>query len=142
MDGTSRERLATAMLDRRRALRLSIRAAAQRAGVDRATWTSAENAIRQLAEYNYAGVEAALEWEPGSVEAVLAGDTATPRPAGTTATPASRDEEIALVADDPDLDNEMKQRIIEMIFERRERDRAAGIADTRRVIDLTKRRGA
>jgi transcriptional regulator with XRE-family HTH domain len=50
-----------------------------------------------------------------------------------------RDEEIELVASDPDLDDAMKQRIIDMILDRRERDRASGIEDTRRVIRLFKR---
>lgn len=143
MDETSRERLARAMIDRRRELRLSIRAVAGRAGIDRATWTGAENADRDLREYHYAGVEAALEWEPGSVEAILAGRTPTPRPAGNVATPAARDEEVELVANDPDLDNAMKAEIIRLIYERRERDRAIGIEDTRRVINIFKqRRGA
>jgi hypothetical protein len=34
----------------------------------------------------------------------------------------------------------MKTEIIKLIYERRDRDRAAGIEDTRRVIDLAKRR--
>jgi hypothetical protein len=144
MDETPRERLANAMADRRRELRLSVRAAAQRAGVDRATWTSAEAATRRIAEYNYAGIEAALDWEPGSVDQVLAGGTPTPRissAGGTTpTTTAQRDEEVDLVANDPDLDNAMKAEIIALIYERRDRDRAAGIEDTRRVIDLAKRR--
>lgn len=143
MDGTSRERLARAMTDRRRELRLSIRAVAQRAGMDRATWTGAENADRDLREYHYAGVEAALDWEAGSVEQILAGHTPTPRPAGNVATHAARDEEIELIANDPDLDITMKEQIIKLVLQRRERDRAAGIEDTRRVINIFKqRRGA
>lgn len=140
MDESSRRRLANAMADRRRELRLSVRAAAQRAGIDRATWTAAEAATRRIAEYNYAGVEAALDWEPGSVDQILAGRPPTPRLAGTPATATPRDEEVELVANDPDLDNTMKAEIINLIYERRERDRASGIEDTRRVIDLAKRR--
>lgn len=50
------------------------------------------------------------------------------------------DEEIDLVVNDPNLGNQMKQRIIEIIYERRERDKAAAIEETRRVIDLFRHR--
>jgi hypothetical protein len=144
MDETPRERLANAMANRRRELRLSVRAAAQRAGVDRATWSSAETATRQIAEYNYAGVEAALDWQPGSVDQILAGGTATPRPAGTTPTTAAqRDDVLEIVANDPDLDAQMKYEITKLIVARRESTRAAEIDEVSRLIDLFKqRRGA
>lgn len=108
--------------------------------MDRGTWSSAETAERRTAEYHYAGIETALQWAPGSIDAILAGGEPT---ALVAQSPALRDEEIELVANDPSLDNKMKRRIIEMIYERRERDRAAGIEETRRVIDLFKNtRGA
>jgi len=49
------------------------------------------------------------------------------------------DEEIELVRTDPKLDEPMKQRIITLILERRERDKAAAIAETKRMIDLFRR---
>lgn len=49
------------------------------------------------------------------------------------------DEEIEMVRTDPGLTEAVKERIIEMIWERRERDKAAGIEETRRVIDLFRR---
>lgn len=64
------------------------------------------------------------------------------RPGATPPTEPTRepDEEIDLVANDPDLDNAMKTDIIRLIYERRDRDRVSGIEDTRRIIDLAKRR--
>lgn len=52
------------------------------------------------------------------------------------------DEEIELVRTDPNLDPEMKIRIVTLIVERRERERAAAIAETRRMIELMQRRDA
>lgn len=46
------------------------------------------------------------------------------------------DEEIDLVMTDPRLSDDMKQRIVKLILERRERDRVAAIEETRRMIDL------
>lgn len=61
------------MADRRRQLGLSTRAAAAAAQIDRTTWATAESGTRLIAVYNRAGVERVLGWEPGSVDAVLAG---------------------------------------------------------------------
>lgn len=49
------------------------------------------------------------------------------------------DEEIELVRTDPRLDDAMKQRIIDLIVERREREKAAALEETRRLIDLFRR---
>lgn len=49
---------------------------------------------------------------------------------------AERDEEIELVRTDPRLSPEMKIRIVTLIVERRERERQAALAETRRLIDL------
>lgn len=49
------------------------------------------------------------------------------------------DEEIELVRTDPKLDADMKRRIIGLILERRERDKAAALEETRRMIDLFRR---
>lgn len=137
-DAPHRERLARYIQDRRRELRLSVRAAAMVAGIDRGTWSSAENAERRTAEYHYAGIETALQWAPGSIDAILSGGEPADVVAQGPLAPGERDEEVELVVNDPKLNNRMKQRILEMIFERRERDKAAGIEDTRRVIELFK----
>jgi transcriptional regulator with XRE-family HTH domain len=139
-----KDRLAAAVRRRRLELGLSERQAAERAEVARNTWSSMEAGKRQTAEHRYAGIERALDWEPGSIDAILSGRQPTARSTGDTqAIERQRDEEIELVANDPDLDNEMKMQIIKLIYERRERDRAAGVEETRRVIDIFKhRRGA
>lgn len=49
------------------------------------------------------------------------------------------DEEIELVRTDPKLDEDMKRRIITLILERRERDKATALEETRRLIDLFRR---
>lgn len=46
------------------------------------------------------------------------------------------DEEIELVRTDPRLDEDMKRRIIDLIYARRERNKAAAIEETKRLIDL------
>lgn len=137
-EGQQRSRLAELMQARRRELRLSARAAAQLAGIDRNTWSSAEAASRRTAEYHYAGIERALQWAPGSVDAILAGGDPTELDAQPLPAAGIRDEEVGIVLDDPDLDNRAKKRIIEIILDRRERDRAAAVEDTRRVIALFK----
>lgn len=49
------------------------------------------------------------------------------------------DEEIELVRTDPKLTEDMKRRVIALILERRERDKAAALEETRRLIDLFRR---
>lgn len=49
------------------------------------------------------------------------------------------DEEIELVRTDPRLDDDMRRRIIALIVERRQRDKAAALEETRRLIDLFRR---
>lgn len=135
-DRQARERLGRLMQERRKVLRLSVRRAAQLAGLDRDTWAAAEEVRRRLSEFNYAGVEAALEWTPGSVDDILAGREPRVREADTGDTIELHDEELELVRTDASLSPDMKKRIIDLILERRERDRAASFEETRRVIEL------
>lgn len=138
-EGHQRERLGQLMLERRKERRLSVRAAAREAGIDRDTWADAENARRRISEHNYAGVEDALAWTRGSIDAILAGGAPAPREDGAEAEAVEGpDEEIDLVRSDPNLDDAMKAQIIELIRERRERDKAAAIVETRRLIGLFK----
>ncbi|MDM4722792.1 helix-turn-helix transcriptional regulator [Micromonospora sp. WMMA1363] len=129
-----RDRLASLVRSRRMELGLSVSKAAQAAGIDRATWTYLENGSRRTAEFNYAGIERALQWKAGSIGGVLGGrqpELAAPEP--------EVDEELELVRTDPRLTSAMKEKIIGLILERRERDRASAIEDTRRMIDLFRR---
>jgi hypothetical protein len=83
--GDGRGRLGEAMRQRRLELGLSVRAAAQLAELNRATWSSAERGTRTLRQHNQAGVEYALGWAPGHAAVLLSG-TAQPDPA--TASPS------------------------------------------------------
>ncbi|MFI2667882.1 helix-turn-helix domain-containing protein [Micromonospora carbonacea] len=130
--------LGTRVRDRRVELGLSARAASQAAGIDRNTWSYLENGTRRTAEFNYAGIERALRWAPGSIRAILGGGEPTVLPDDTP--PAEEDdEELHLVRTDPQLTEDMRKRIIALILERRERDRSAAVEDTRRLIALFKR---
>ncbi|MEU4590083.1 hypothetical protein [Micromonospora aurantiaca (nom. illeg.)] len=129
-----RARLADMIEGRRIELGISVSKAAQAAGIDRATWSSAEKGERATQPHNWAGIERALQWKPGSVRAILDGDDPTPAD-----TADDVDEEIELVRTDPRLTDDMRERIIALIRERRERDKAAALEDTRRMIDLFKR---
>lgn len=62
---------------------------------------------------------------------------------GTEPTPIPEpefDEELEAVRTDPTLDPEDKIRIVDLIMERRARDRAASLAETRRLIELMRHR--
>lgn len=71
-------RLTELVKNRRKGQRLSLSAAARAAGINRDTWTDFENGTRRLREYNYAGIERALDWEPGSIDSILAGGDPKP----------------------------------------------------------------
>lgn len=63
------------------------------------------------------------------------------RPAGAEAPPVEPyDEELELVRTDPNLEPEDKVRIVDLIVDRRNREREASIAETRRLIDLMRDR--
>jgi hypothetical protein len=76
IDGPGLERLAAHVTARRAALRLSKDGAAAKAQISRITWRKVEDA-RPVRDTMYAAVEDALDWKPGSVAAVLAGDEPT-----------------------------------------------------------------
>lgn len=96
-----RVRLGRAIRRRRLHLGLSVHQAARHAGVARNTWSGAESAARQLTERNYAGIESALYWQPGSVEAILAGGDPIELPGADPATALRRmgDSEPSTVVD-------------------------------------------
>lgn len=71
-DETPQERLARLVKERRLELRLSVRAAAKAAGVDRNTWSTLEDGSRVLQDRNYDKVETALNWSSGEVLRILA----------------------------------------------------------------------
>lgn len=72
MDGEGgRRRLAWLVKQQRQSLGLSVRAAAGKAGVDRATWSGMEDGSRGTQDRQFAGIERALEWPPGAIDAIL-----------------------------------------------------------------------
>lgn len=50
-----------------------------------------------------------------------------------------RDEEIEMVKTDPRLDEATKDKVITLILERREREKAAAVEETKRMIELLRR---
>jgi transcriptional regulator with XRE-family HTH domain len=71
--------LAGAITARREELGLSKSAAARAAGVSRPAWDAWENGTIPY-DSNWATIERALQWERGSIRAILNGGTPTPRP--------------------------------------------------------------
>lgn len=73
MTPSVRERLGEHVRARRRQLGLSVSDAARDAEVNRMTWDALERGTRATRDSNYAGIEHALQWAPGSVERILEG---------------------------------------------------------------------
>lgn len=84
MDGSGPDwgRLARFIQRRREELGLSVRKAASLAEVDRGTWADAEEAKRNLSRRSWSGFERALQWQAGSIEAILAAGEPQPAPPG------------------------------------------------------------
>jgi len=76
-DTQGRKRLGELVKQRRLAIPLSVRAAADLAKIARGTWDSLEDGSRRTLNTAYAGIERALQWAPGSVEAILRGGEPT-----------------------------------------------------------------
>ncbi|MFF0777031.1 hypothetical protein [Streptomyces sp. NPDC003720] len=66
------ERLAALVQKRRTELRLGIEPAAKIGGISKDTWKRVE-AGQKVWDRTYGGIEAALQWAPGSCQLVLAG---------------------------------------------------------------------
>jgi transcriptional regulator with XRE-family HTH domain len=79
MDEPDWARMVTAVKERRLALGLSAREAANQAGINRATWSTMEGGERRLSRHLWSPVERVLLWEPGSIEQILAGGDPTPQ---------------------------------------------------------------
>jgi hypothetical protein len=68
-----RERLARLVKQGRLAVGLSVRAAANAAGMDRATWTAIEEGTRQTQDRFYVAIERTLRWPPNTMEQIVSG---------------------------------------------------------------------
>lgn len=71
--GGPRLRLGGYIRQRRTELGLSVRKAAQAAGIDRDTWSTAESGSRAIHAHNVTAVERVLGWSPGSAARILSG---------------------------------------------------------------------
>lgn len=71
-------RLGEAMEARRGQLRLSVSAAARRAGLARDTWEKVEAGKQKPYKTTQSGIEEPLRWAPGSVAALMEGGDAIP----------------------------------------------------------------
>lgn len=134
-----RELLGQRVRQRREDLGLSQPAAADRAGINRDTWRNMENGSRDIRSYNHRAVERALQWQPGSVEAILAGGE--PQPLGEQERiplPAEVRRWLAIMAD-PNVPDRTKERMRQQMrlwtdqIEADESTPAAGHTPPRRV---------
>lgn len=150
-----RKRLAELVKERRRHLGLSVRAAADSGGMARGTWTAVEDGSRKTADSNYAGIERALQWAPGSVAAILAGGDPTVTPAVANArdsmtltdsasahvvpaadVAAQRDPILIQVLRRDDITDDQKRRIVEILIAQKEAAERAREDSARRLVDM------
>jgi|SRR5690606_7104785 len=78
MTPTPHERLAQAIEARRGELGLSLREVAERAGITGETLRAVRRGSNEPSQLTKRGIERALRWAPGSVDAILAGGDPTP----------------------------------------------------------------
>lgn len=90
--GDANDSLATHLRARRKKLRLGQAEAARRAGVGRMAWYEWETGRRQPRDSNFAGIDEAMGWQPGGVEAIYAGGQPTPLPPPAKAPPLTSDQ--------------------------------------------------
>jgi hypothetical protein len=77
---TPRDRLRRLVVERRLDRQLSVSKARKIAAIARGTWIALESGERETEAYNFAGIERALRWAPGSIDAILKGGDPTPLP--------------------------------------------------------------
>ncbi|WP_213012416.1 hypothetical protein, partial [Paractinoplanes toevensis] len=127
----TRSRLAKAVRDRRLQIPLSVRAAAEKAGMARSTWIALEEATRRTAETNYVGIEDTLHWQRGSIVSILSGgdpklsvlvitdadqDHSTLADLKSGPTASTTDDPLIRIMKNPDLSDEQKAKIIRTLI--------------------------
>ncbi len=141
-DPTERLKLAELVRNRRLHLGLSVRQAADAAHVARGTWTALEEGARRTADNNYAGIERALNWTPGSITNILNGgapgilhivnladsvpisDSASAVVRSATQAQAEHDEALSRVMRSDRLTDQQKREIVEVLLdEKRDAER-------------------
>jgi transcriptional regulator with XRE-family HTH domain len=112
--------LGTCIKHRREQLRVSVAEAARRAGVPRSTWIAWEKDIVPK-QVNHARIEDVLEWQTGSVAAIIAGQPPMPireRPLASVtelhpgSVPRPPDDELVKELRAMDMDDESLERMI------------------------------
>lgn len=90
---------------------MSVSRAAKLAGIDRGTWTGVEEATRATESYNYSRIERVIEWQPGSIDAILEGGMPTAMDVPTRTPPTLEDlPASAAGADLPELISLIQQQ--------------------------------
>jgi hypothetical protein len=108
-----RDKLRKLVIDRRRERQLSVSAAARAAQISRGTWIALESGTRETEDYNYAGIERALQWQPGSIDDILDGGDPTPIKSEQTPNTLRVEWEdklakVQAIADNPDRPQHMR----------------------------------
>lgn len=126
-----RQQLGEAVKARRLQLGISVRAAAESAGMARTTWISLEDASRRTAETNHAAIERTLKWGAGSLNAILRGEEPTPRQSEPDESvvhaerprpaPQPSDDAVVRILRNPDLSDEEKSAIIRTLLDEQRR---------------------
>lgn len=124
--------LARHVRSRRQALRLSIRAAASAAGIDRDTWKAAELGTRRTSDATYTGIETALRWQPGSIEKILIGQDPEPADCAGETQP---DEEQRIIDRAP-VSDVVKERMRVRLAQLREQDRRRRIETLEMLVEV------
>jgi len=118
------ENLGVAVRDRRTALGMTQTEVSERGGPSVETLRAIENnRAGRLSPRMRRALERALEWEPGSVDAILAGDLATPLQAKSSeaeVTRSAREAEESIVTVMPWLDDAERGQAIELLVALRE----------------------
>lgn len=99
---TAQEGLGRLVRSQRQRLALSVRAAAEAAGIDRATWTSLEAGTRHLRDRSHSAIEDVLQWPFGSIAAylengIIPGTSSVNAPTAGSTSPAIGERDAPLV---------------------------------------------
>lgn len=134
--GPERDNWATYARTARENAGLSKMALARRLGIDRATihrWETGQTRPDDALTVQAWAAVFGIDLDDALVAAGL-------RPGELPDVPEVVDPEIELVRTDPELDPEMKIRIVTLIMDRRAREREASLAETQQLIRIMKQR--
>lgn len=122
------QRLADLVKHRRNQRRLSVRQAAEQAGIARNTWSAVEEGKRTH-DKSHAGIEIALAWAPGSIAAIKSGGDPQESPPSEHRIAALPDNDALIRVMSSGLPPEKLAEISRTIIEEQERNK-------RRLIEM------